>query len=114
MRSDTALLLDMVIALRKIVRFAAGLDEQTFRSNDLVQSAVTREFQVLGEAARLITETTKQQHATVPWRLISGMRNRLIHEYFDVRLDVLWETIQRDVPVLLAQLEAIVPTEGAL
>ncbi len=56
MRSDAALLLDMVLALRKIVRFARGLDEQTFRSNDLVQSAVMREFQVLGEAARLITD----------------------------------------------------------
>lgn len=72
-----------------------------------------REFQVLGEAARLVTETTRQQHATVPWRLIAGIRNRLIHKYFDVRLDVVWETIQRDVPLLIAQLEALVPPEKA-
>jgi uncharacterized protein with HEPN domain len=54
MRSDAALLLDMLLALRKIMRFADSLDEQTFRSNDMVQSAVMREFQVLGEAARLV------------------------------------------------------------
>lgn len=111
MRSDAALLLDMLLALRKIVRFVEGLDEAAFRSSELVQSAAIREFQVLGEAARLVSEAAKQQHSSLPWRLIAGMRNRLIHEYFDVRLDVLWETIQRDVPALIAQLELLVPAE---
>lgn len=111
MRSDAALLLDMLLALRKIERFTLALNEQVFQANELVQSAVIREFQVLGEAARLVTEPTKQQHETVPWRLIAGMRNRLIHEYFSVRLDVVWATIQQDVPQLIGQLESLVPAE---
>ena len=111
MRSDEALLLDMLLALRKIGRFTQGLDEQEFQAQDLVQSAVIREFQVLGEAARLISATTKSQYDTIPWRLIAGMRNRLIHEYFSVRLDVVWETIHKDIPGLIAGLEAIVPAE---
>jgi uncharacterized protein with HEPN domain len=113
MRSDTALLLDMLLATRKLVRYTRELDAQAFEANDLVQSAVVREFQVLGEAARLISDTTKQQYSTIPWRLIAGMRNRLIHEYFDIRLDVVWETIQRDLPALVAELEAIVPDQDA-
>lgn len=114
MRSDDALLLDMLLALRKIQRFTQGLDEGGFRTHELVQSAVIREFQVLGEAARLVSDTTQRQYNAIPWRVIAGMRNRLVHEYFDVRLDVVWETIQRDLPVLLAQLEAVVPLEDTL
>lgn len=113
MRSDTALLLDMLLAVRKIVRYTQGLDAQVFEANDLVQSAVVRELQVLGEAARLVSDVTKQQYTAIPWRLIAGMRNRLIHEYFDIRLDVVWETIQRDLPALIAELETIVPEEDA-
>jgi uncharacterized protein with HEPN domain len=99
--------------VRKIARYTQGLDALAFEANDLVQSAIVREFQVLGEAARLVSDATKQQHSTIPWRLIAGMRNRLIHEYFDIRLDVVWETIQRDLPALVAELEAIVPEEDA-
>lgn len=111
MRSNEALLLDMLIAVRKIQRFSTGLSEDEFRANELVQSAVIREFQVLGEAARMITEATEGQYPSIPWRIIAGMRNRLIHQYFAIRLDVVWETIQNDIPALLAQLESIVPPE---
>lgn len=65
MRSDEALLLDMVIALQKISRFTQGLNETMFLTNDLVQSAVIREFQILGEAARLVSEETKARTPTI-------------------------------------------------
>lgn len=107
MRHDDALLLDMLTACRKLVRFTQGLTADSFQTNELVQSAVLREFQVLGDAARLISDATKDAHRSIPWRLIAGMRNRLVHTYFDVRLDVVWETIQQDIPPLLAALEAI-------
>jgi uncharacterized protein with HEPN domain len=111
MRSDEALLLDMLISLQKIERFTQGLSEHEFQTNDLVQSAVIREFQVLGEAARLASEEAKSRYLAIPWKLIAGMRNRLIHEYFDVRLDVVWTTIQRDIPQLTRQVAAAVPPE---
>lgn len=66
MRSDEALLLDMLIAVRKIQRFSTGLSEDEFRANELVQSAVIREFQVLGEAARMITEAIEGQYPSIP------------------------------------------------
>jgi uncharacterized protein with HEPN domain len=112
MRNDSALLLDMLIALEKIARFVQGLNEDDFLTNDLVQSAVIREFQVLGEAARLISPEAKASTPAIPWALIAGMRNRLIHEYFDVRLDVVWTTIQRDLPQLTSQIAAALPPQS--
>jgi uncharacterized protein with HEPN domain len=85
MRSDKALLLDMLIAARRIARLLQGMSERDFRANEMAQSAVLREFQVLGEAARMLSEEAKMTHPTVPWRIIAGMRNRLIHEYSDIR-----------------------------
>lgn len=108
MRSDDALLLDMLLATRKILRFTGGIDEAAFLQNELLQSAVMREIQVIGEAARMVSDEAKAMHTAIPWRVIAGMRNRLIHAYFDVRLDVVWQTIQDDIPALVTQLEQVV------
>jgi uncharacterized protein with HEPN domain len=111
MRNDDALLLDMLIAARKIQRFTDDFDKSAFKGSELVQSAVMREFQVIGEVARMLTDETKNKHSQLPWRAIIGMRNRMIHEYFNVDLDVVWETIDHDLPSLVTLLEAIVPPE---
>jgi uncharacterized protein with HEPN domain len=109
MRRDDALLLDMLLACRKLLRFTSGLNADSFRVNDLVQSAVLREFQVLGDAARQVSDVTRGAYPEVPWHMIAGMRNRLVHAYFDIRLDTVWNTIQQDIPQLAAALEAIAP-----
>lgn len=109
MRSDDALLLDMLIAARKIQRFTAGMSQEAFNANQMAQSAVIREIQVIGEAARLIGEDVKRKHTAIPWSAIAGMRNRIIHEYFNVRLNIVWDTIQNDILPLISQLELIVP-----
>jgi uncharacterized protein with HEPN domain len=111
MRRDDALLLDMLLACRKLMRFTQPLALDDFRQSDLVQSAVMREFQVLGDAARLVSDATKNAQPHIPWQVITGMRNRLVHVYFDIRLDVVWDTIQGDIPPLLTALEALVPAE---
>lgn len=77
----------------------------------MAQSAVIREIQVIVEAARLISEETKVTHNAIAWRAIAGMRNRVIHEYFDIDLDILWDTLRNDIPPLIQQLECIVPPE---
>ena len=59
-----------------------------------------RELEIIGEAARLISETTKKVHPNIPWYEISGMRNRLIHEYFGVDLDAVWKTVTEDLDAL--------------
>ncbi|MCB9450286.1 MAG: DUF86 domain-containing protein [Anaerolineaceae bacterium] len=112
MRHDQVLLLDMLLAARDIREFTAGLSEEAFRANRMAQSAVIREFQVIGEAARQVSVETQEEYSTIAWRQISGMRNRMIHEYFDVRLDVVWDAIQNDIPDLIQALEKIVPPDN--
>jgi uncharacterized protein with HEPN domain len=85
MRRDDALLLDMLIAARKIRTFVQGVGEQDFYRSDLIQSAVLRELQVLGQAARLVTDETRTRLPEVAWREILGLRNRIVHEYFNLK-----------------------------
>ncbi|MEW6306111.1 MAG: HepT-like ribonuclease domain-containing protein [Verrucomicrobiota bacterium] len=68
--------------------------------------AVNRKFEIIGEAARHLSPEVRQALPEVPWKLITAMRNILIHDYDDVDLDVVWDTVQRDVPSLIERLES--------
>jgi uncharacterized protein with HEPN domain len=70
-----------------------------------------RQLEIMGEAARRLSEETRLEIPEIPWRQIISMRNRLIHGYDDVDLVIVWETIQNDLPPLIAQLEKVVPAE---
>jgi uncharacterized protein with HEPN domain len=111
MRDDEALLLDMLMAARKAVGFVDGIDFEIFSKADVLQSAVMREIQVIGEAARMVSEETQSAHPEIEWRAMIGMRNRLVHGYFTIRIDVVWQTLQEDIPPLIARLERIVPEQ---
>jgi uncharacterized protein with HEPN domain len=82
-----------------------------FLDNELVQSGVLHELQIIGQAARMVSAETKAIQPTIDWSQMTGMRNRLAHEYFAVRLDVVWQTVQVDIPPLIIQLEQHVPPE---
>ncbi len=112
MRSDESHLLDMLLAARKIKRFAADLTEQGFRESEIHQSAIIRELQVIGEAARLVSEPMKTQHPEMQWVQIAGMRNRLIHEYFRVDLKLVWQVVEQDIDALILRLEPLIPKES--
>jgi len=108
-RKDSALLLDMLLAAQKILRFTNGLTRETLADAEMALSAILREFQVIGEAARMLSDDAKAKHSHIPWRVIAGLCNRVIHEYFNIDLDILWATIENNLPKLIQQLEAIVP-----
>jgi uncharacterized protein with HEPN domain len=112
MRSDDALLLDMLIAARKILRFTADMTLAAFEADEMAQSAVIRELQVIGEAARLVSDEAKAAYSAIDWRTMTGMRNRLVHEYFAIRLDVVWQTATEDIPPLIVRLNEILPSEA--
>ncbi len=79
---------------------------------DFHQYAVFKAIEILGEAARLVSDETRKAHPQIPWESIAGMRNRLIHEYFRIHLATVWQTVQEDIPPLVAQLKPLVPPEA--
>ena len=111
MRSDETHLLDMLLAAEKIQRFIKEISQQQFLEDEMRQSAVLREIQVIGEAARLVSEDFKGKHETIPWGQIAGMRNRVIHEYFRVSLEIIWTTIQTDIPNLIREIRPLIPVD---
>lgn len=71
-----------------------------FKTNDLVQDAIIRNIEIIGEASKKISLETKQAYNNIPWREISGMRDKLIHDYLGVDVMVVWNTIKEDIPTL--------------
>ena len=111
MQRDEAYLLDILIAARKALQFLEGMTWQNFTQSELHQNAVIRPLEIIGEAARRVSQETRDAHPEIPWEQMIGMRNRLIHEYFRVNLSTVWQTVQNDLSPLIALLEPLVPPE---
>jgi len=91
-------------AIGKIERYTTGLNEDTFAQQSVIVDAVIRNFQVIGEAARHIPNEVQARYPEIPWSQMQGMRHILVHDYFAVKLDVVWRTIQQSLPPLLVPL----------
>jgi len=103
--------LDILQAAQLLETFVEDVDREAFENDVMRQAAVIRELEIIGEAARRISEETHQELSHIPWQGIIGMRNRLIHEYDNVDLDIVWDTVQNYVPQLIAELVQIVPPD---
>jgi uncharacterized protein with HEPN domain len=110
---DAALLLDMLLAARDARGFLAGLDEAGFQASRLHQNAVIRSLEVIGEAAGKVSAGLRTAHPEIPWREITGMRHRLIHDYAEVRLDLVWSVASTRLDVMIAALEPLIGDEEA-
>jgi len=97
----------MLDAARKIISYTTDVTRETLEDDEMRQLALTRLIEIIGEAATQITDDVYEAHPHIPWAAMRGMRNRLIHAYFDVNLDILWETMTVSIPVLIPQIEAI-------
>jgi uncharacterized protein with HEPN domain len=106
MSRDNAYLADILEAARAIQRFTAGVTLEQFKANEEKYEAVNRKLEIMGEAARRLSAETRSVFPEIPWNLVTAMRNILIHDYDDVDLDVVWDTIQQNVPPLVARLDA--------
>jgi uncharacterized protein with HEPN domain len=102
---DTRPLRDMVYAARRAQKHAKDVTEQAFYQNEIVQDAVAWCITIIGEAARRVTDPVRPEIPQVPWRLMTGMRNRLVHEYTNIRLDIVWATLNDDLPKLIEAIE---------
>ncbi len=97
----------MLDAGLKAVEFTRGCERTDLDKDEKLSLSIVRLLEILGEAANNISDECQEEFPEIPWRQIAATRNRLIHGYFDVDLDVVWQIITKDLPALVAQLEAI-------
>ncbi len=112
MPRDDATLLDILKAARLAVVFKGDLDKPAFLDDLKTQAAILHQLLVLGEAVKRLSEGFRVSHAEIPWRMIAGMRDKLIHGYDDVDLNEVWKTVSTDIPDLISRLEPLEPHEG--
>ncbi|NJP09256.1 MAG: DUF86 domain-containing protein [Leptolyngbyaceae cyanobacterium RU_5_1] len=106
---DIASVWDIVQAIRYIQSFTANLSFEDYLNDIRTISAVERQFEILGEAARRISEEFRQVYLAIDWQRIVGLRNIVIHRYDEVDQDILWMIIHSELAPLLTQLEALLP-----
>jgi uncharacterized protein with HEPN domain len=109
MRKDDATLLDIAKAARLIQAFIEGVTKEAFLDDPKTQSSVLYQLLVIGEAVKRLAQEYRARRSDVPWSLIAGMRDHLIHAYDTVDWEEVWKTATRDVPDLLARIEPFLP-----
>lgn len=106
-RSDSDFVADMLEAVERISAYIASLDYDDFLSDTKTQDAVIRNLEVIGEAAKNVSTGIRQQHSDIPWQSMAGVRDRLIHDYFGVNIDIVWEIATNELPAVGKSLNRI-------
>jgi len=107
-RSYLDYLEDILEAIEKAEQFISGMSFQEFTEDDKTVYAVVRALEIVGEAAKKIPDDVRERHADLPWREMSGMRDKLIHDYFGVDEEVVWKTVQEDLQSVRGQIERMI------
>ena len=111
MSRDSAYLLDILEAAKLALSYIAGKTKEQFYQETQCQDAVIRRLEIIGEAARRLPLESRNTLPDLPWHSMIGIRNVMIHEYDDVDLTIIWDTVQRDLPLLIEAIEKVVPPE---
>lgn len=98
---------DILDAADKIERYTTSMDYDEFVTDEKTVDAVLRNFEVIGEAAKNIPEDVRQEYSDVPWSEMAGMRDKLIHGYATVELQIVWMTVEEEIPMLGEKVETI-------
>ena len=106
-REDTAVIQDMKESIDRIVSYTSKMEYDDFLQDYKTQDAVVRNIEILGEAAKLLSDETKEKYPNVPWKDIAGTRDKLIHDYFGVNIDIVWDIAKNEIPSLSVHLKDI-------
>jgi uncharacterized protein with HEPN domain len=100
----------MLDSAREAERFIGGKDRSALNNDRMLELALVKCIEIIGEAASNISKRSREELLHIPWADIIAMRNRLIHAYFEINLDILWKTVSEDIPPLISELEKTIST----
>lgn len=100
----------MLEAAKEIIKFSQGKSRSDLEKDPILELALVRLTEIIGEAATRISKDFRDKFSSIPWENIIGMRNRVVHAYYDINLDRVWDTITDDIPSLITELEKITST----
>ena len=104
-REYSDFLRDMLENAQRAIQFVYGMDFKTFSNDEKTLYAVIRAIEIVGEAAAKVPDEVRSNYPRVPWREVKGMRNKLVHNYFGINKEVVWQTVQEDLPELVEALK---------
>ncbi len=110
-RSDADYLADILEATERILSYCQGFNYDAFMKDRIVQDAVVRNFEIIGEASKNISRESSQKYPQIPWNDFAKVRDKLIHHYFGVNLDIVWSIIETSLPQLRKHLTEILNKE---
>jgi uncharacterized protein with HEPN domain len=102
---DSETLLDIERAAQKILQFKQGLEQKAFLTDEKTQSAIVFQLLIIGEATKRLSMTLRKQYPDIPWSLMAGMRDKLIHDYDEIDVEEVWKTANTDIPSLLSSIQ---------
>jgi len=106
-KNDLAFIEHILESINAIEDFSKNMIKEDLISNRLRQSAIVREIEIIGEAVKNLSDNLKKEYKKIEWRAIAGTRDKMIHHYFGVDLNIVWDIIKKDLPVLKKQVEGI-------
>jgi uncharacterized protein with HEPN domain len=107
MKDDAVFLKHILDSINQIEEYIDGMGFEDFVSSKLVQDGVVRQLEIIGEATKHLSPQLREKYPKIPWEDIAGMRDRLIHHYFGVDLEVVWDTVEKDLPALKKNVKKI-------
>lgn len=106
-KNEKIFLAHVLESAEKIENFTKGISKETFENSDLIQDGVARRLEIIGEAVKNIPEDFKKKHPEVEWRKVAGTRDVLIHGYFGVDVNLVWDIAKHNIPELKAKIQKI-------